>query len=158
MRSSQGLRELGWSDGRNVRIDYRYAAGDIVEMQSLARRMVALRPDVIFAASTPVTVALHRETRTIPVVFVVVSEPGGCWPSRQPLTSGGNITGLLNVEASMGGKWVELLNEIAPGRSALPWSSTPTRHRATDRILRERSKTPQVIRAQADLGPSSHGS
>jgi putative ABC transport system substrate-binding protein len=66
----QGLRQLGWTDGRNVRIDYRYAAGDIVDMRRLTREMVAVQPDVIFASSTPITVALHEETRTIPVVFV----------------------------------------------------------------------------------------
>jgi putative ABC transport system substrate-binding protein len=73
----QGLRELGWSDGRDVRIDYRYGAGDIARMRSIVKEVVDLRPDVIFATSTPITVALHLETPTIPVVFVVVSDPVG---------------------------------------------------------------------------------
>ena len=110
----QGLRELGWTDGRNVRIDYQYAAGDITEMHRLTKEIVALRPDVIFASSTPITVALHQETRTIPVVFVVVSDPVGASLVASLSRPGGNITGLLNVEASMSGKWVELLNEVAP--------------------------------------------
>jgi putative ABC transport system substrate-binding protein len=111
----QGLKELGWTDGRNVRIDYRYAAGDITEMHRLTKEIVALRPDVIFASSTPITVALHQETRAIPVVFVVVSDPVGASLVASLSRPGGNITGLLNVEASMSGKWVELLNEVAPG-------------------------------------------
>jgi putative tryptophan/tyrosine transport system substrate-binding protein len=111
----QGLRELGWTDGRNVGIDYRYAAGDITEMRRLTREMVALRPDLIFASSTPITVALHQETPTIPVVFAVVSDPVGAGLVASLSRPGGNMTGLLNVEASMGGKWVELLNEVAPG-------------------------------------------
>ena len=99
----QGLKELGWTDGRNVRIDYRYAAGDITEMHRITQEIVALRPDVIFASSTPITVALHQETLTIPVVFVVVSDPVGASLVASLSRPGGNITGLLNVEAVASG-------------------------------------------------------
>jgi putative ABC transport system substrate-binding protein len=112
----KGLKELGWNDGDNVQIDYRYAAGDIGAMQRLTQEMVALRPDVIFASSTPITAALHRESQTIPVVFVVVSDPVGAGIVASLSRPGGNITGLINVESSMSGKWVELLKEIAPSR------------------------------------------
>ena len=111
----EGMKERGWFDGRNVVIDYHYGAGDIAEMQRIARETVTLRPDLIFASSTPVTVALHRETRSIPIVFVVVSDPVGAGLVASFSRPGGNVTGLLNVEASMSGKWVELLNEVAPG-------------------------------------------
>ena len=111
----QGLRQLGWTDGHNVRINYQYAAGNIADMRRFTRETVAQQPDVIFANSTPITVALHEETQTIPVVFVTVSDPVGAGLITGLSRPGGNITGLVNVEASMSGKWVELLNELAPG-------------------------------------------
>jgi len=111
----EGLRERGWFDGRNIAIDYRYGAGNIDEMRRFAREAVATQPDIIFANSTPVTTALHQETRTIPIVFAIVSDPVGAGLVASLSRPGGNVTGLLNVEASMSGKWVELLNEIAPG-------------------------------------------
>src|SRR5258705_3587791 len=111
----QGLRELGWFDGRNIRIDYRFGAGDIAKMRSIVKEVVDLRPDVIFATSTPIAVALHQETLTIPVVFVVVSDPVCAGLVANLARPGGNINGFLHVEASIGGKWVELLNEVAPG-------------------------------------------
>jgi len=110
----QGLRQLGWADGGNVRIDYRWANGDINRMQTFAKELVELRPDLILANTTPVTVALQRETRTIPIVFVIVSDPVGAGLVTSLPRPGGNITGFINVEAAMGGKWLELLKEIAP--------------------------------------------
>jgi putative ABC transport system substrate-binding protein len=110
----EGLRERGWFDGRNVAIDYRYP-GNIDEMRRFAREAIATQPDIIFAGSTPVTTALHRETRTIPIVFATVSDPVGAGLVASLSRPGGNVTGLINVEASMSGKWVELLNEVAPG-------------------------------------------
>jgi putative ABC transport system substrate-binding protein len=111
----KGLRELGWRDGRNVILDFHYAAGDIEEMRKLTREIVASKPDLIFASSTPIATALHSETQTIPVVFVVVSDPVGAGIVESLSRPGGNCTGLLNIEASMSGKWVELLHEAAPG-------------------------------------------
>jgi putative ABC transport system substrate-binding protein len=110
----QGLQELGWLDGRNVAVQYHYGAGDIDLMQKLAREIVASKPDLIVASSTPMTVALHRETQTIPVVFITVSDPVGAGIVDSLSRPGGNFTGLINVEASMSGKWVELLHEVAP--------------------------------------------
>jgi putative ABC transport system substrate-binding protein len=112
---TQGLAELGWTDGHNVRIDVRWAAGSIDRMRTFAKELVELQPDVIFAGTTPVTSALQRETSTIPIVFVLVSDPVGAgfvaglpWPGR-------NITGFSNIEgAAFGGKWLETLKEIAP--------------------------------------------
>ena len=111
----QGLAKLGWTDGRNLGIDVRWAAGDVERMRMLAKRLVDLKPDVILANATPVTAALQRETRTIPIVFVPISDPIGSGFVASLARPGGNITGFVNLEASLAGKWLELLTEIAPG-------------------------------------------
>jgi putative ABC transport system substrate-binding protein len=111
---TQALADLGWTD-RNVRMDLRWYGDDNNRIRALAQELAGLQPDVILTDSTPATVALQRETRTIPIVFGNVGEPvaSGIVPRlNQP---GGNITGFGRSEASMGGKWLELLSEIAPG-------------------------------------------
>jgi putative tryptophan/tyrosine transport system substrate-binding protein len=113
-RVTEGLAELGWTDGRNLRIDVR-SAGDVDRMRIFAKQLVDLRPDVILAFGTPVTAALKRETRTIPIVFVIVSDPVGEGFVASLSHPGGNITGFHYSEASIGGKWLELLIQIAPG-------------------------------------------
>jgi putative ABC transport system substrate-binding protein len=111
----QGLEKRGWSEGRNVRIDYRYAPESSADRaQVLAKELIALQPDAIFAQATSVVAALQRETRTIPIVFAVVSDPVGSGFVASLARPGGNITGFINIEAAMGGKWLELLKEIAP--------------------------------------------
>jgi len=111
----QGLAQLGWAEGNNLRIDYRWANGDVDRMRMFAKELVDLRPDVILANTTPATAALQRETRTLPIVFVIVSDPVGAGLVASLARPGGNITGFINVEASLGGKWLELLQAIAPG-------------------------------------------
>jgi putative ABC transport system substrate-binding protein len=112
---TQGLAELGWTEGRNVRLDIRWAAGSIEQVRALAKELVDLQPEIIFANATPVTAALQRETRTIPIVFTGVSDPvGSGFISKVPRPAG-NLTGFIDLEASMGGKWLELLTEVAPG-------------------------------------------
>ena len=111
----QGLQQLGWVDGRNVRIDYRWANGDINRMRMFAKELVDLQPDVILANTTPVTAALQRETRTIPIVFVIVSDPVGAGFVAGLPRPGGNITGFIHTEGEIAGKLLELLTEIAPG-------------------------------------------
>jgi putative ABC transport system substrate-binding protein len=111
---TQALAGLGWTEGRNVRMDLRWGRGDINRIRALAQELVGLQPDIILANGTA-TVALQRETRTIPVVFPGGSDPvaSGIVPwLNQP---GGNITGFANFEAPLVGKWLELLSEIAPG-------------------------------------------
>jgi putative ABC transport system substrate-binding protein len=111
----QALAGLGWTDCRNMRMDLRWAGDDINRMRPLAQELVGLQPDIILAGSTPVTIALQRETRTIPIVFANLADPvvSGIVPRlNQP---GGNITGFALYEASLGGKYLELLSEIAPG-------------------------------------------
>ena len=110
----QGLAELGWSDSRNLQIDYRWAGADVEQIKQFAKELVALKPDVILAQSTPVAAALQRETTGIPIVFVLVSDPVGAGFVASLARPGGNITGFINFEDAMGGKWLELLKEIAP--------------------------------------------
>jgi putative ABC transport system substrate-binding protein len=112
---TQGLAELGWTDGRNLRMDVRWAAGNVDRMRMFAKELVGLQPDVILSYTTPVTAALQRETRTIPIVFVSVSDPVGDGFVAGLPRPGGNLTGFIGMEASMAGKWLELLTEIAPG-------------------------------------------
>jgi putative tryptophan/tyrosine transport system substrate-binding protein len=108
------LQKLGWSDSRNLHIDYRWASADVERIKQFAKELVALKPDVILANSTPVTAALQRETTDIPIVFVIVSDPVGAGFVASLARPGGNITGFINFEDSMGGKWLELLKEVAP--------------------------------------------
>jgi putative ABC transport system substrate-binding protein len=117
----QGLERLGWSEGRNVSVDYRFAAGRAEHVEVLAKELVALQPDIIIAQGTSVTAALQRESNKIPIVFVTVSDPIGSGFVASLPRPGGNITGLLMYEAGIVGKWMAMLKEIAPrlARAAL---------------------------------------
>ena len=108
------LQGLGWVEGKNLRIDYRWAAGDAERMQMLAKELVAQQLPVILGRSTPVTAALVGQTRTIPIVFTMVSDPVGERFVESLARPGGNVTGFTNVESSLAGKWLELLKELAP--------------------------------------------
>jgi putative tryptophan/tyrosine transport system substrate-binding protein len=110
----QGLRELGWIEGRNIEIDLRFTSADVDRAAVLAKELIDRHPDVILANTTPVTAELARRTQTIPIVFVVVSDPVGSGFVTNFARPGGNITGFVNVEGSMGSKWLELLKQIAP--------------------------------------------
>jgi putative ABC transport system substrate-binding protein len=112
---TQALTEWSWADGRNVRMDIRWGRGDFNRMRGLAQELVGLQPDVILTRTTAATVAVHRETQTIPIVFVNVADPVATGLVPRLNQPGGNITGFANFEASLGGKWLELLSEIAPG-------------------------------------------
>src|SRR5262245_51046754 len=117
----QELEHRGWSEGRNIRIDARYAAADAKQAQAQASELVALQPEVIVAQSTEVAAALQKETRAIPIVFVAVSDPIGSGFVGSLARPGGNLTGVLNFEATITGKWLAMLKEIAPplSRAAL---------------------------------------
>jgi putative ABC transport system substrate-binding protein len=112
----QRLAELGWSEGRNLHMDVRQTAGDLDRVRIYAKELVDLQPDVILVDSTSATAALQQETRTIPIVFVSVSDPVGSGFVASLPHPGGNITGFSNQDPTLGGKWVELLAEIAPDR------------------------------------------
>ena len=111
------LRQRGWTEHQNVEITIRWAAGDVGRIQTLAKELVALKPDVILGRSTPVTKAILHESTAIPIVFVVVSDPVGDGIVASFARPGGNVTGFTNVEASLGSKWVELLKEVSPAIS-----------------------------------------
>ena len=110
----QGIEKLGWSQGRNVRIDTRFAAGRADQYQVLAKELVALQPDVILAQSPSITAAVQRESRAIPIVFVSVSDPIGAGFVANLARPGGNITGMMQYEAGITGKWLAMLKEISP--------------------------------------------
>jgi len=112
---TQALADLGWTDGFNVRMDLRWGRGDTNRIRTLAQELVRLQPDIIVTDSTPATAALQRETRTIPIVFANLSDPVGSGFVQGLDRPGGNITGFANFEATLAGKWLELLSEIAPG-------------------------------------------
>jgi putative tryptophan/tyrosine transport system substrate-binding protein len=112
---AQGLAELGWTIGRNVRIEYRWGANDVDLDRRYAAELVALAPDVILAAGTQSVAALQRVTRTLPIVFVTVTDPAGAGLVDNLSQPGGNTTGFMLFEYSLSGKWLELLKQIAPG-------------------------------------------
>src|SRR5262249_433990 len=112
---TQALADLGWTDGRNVRMDLRWGGDDINRTRALAQELVGLRPDIIFTSGTVAAIALHRETRKIPIGFASVSDPVASGIVTRLDRPSGNITGFANLEATLGGKWLELLSEIAPG-------------------------------------------
>jgi putative tryptophan/tyrosine transport system substrate-binding protein len=112
---TQALADLGWTDGGNVRIDLRWTGGDTNRIGALAQELVGLQPDIIVTDTTPATVAVQRETRTIPIVFAGVNDPVASGIVAALNRPGGNITGSALYETPLGGKWLELLSEIAPG-------------------------------------------
>jgi putative ABC transport system substrate-binding protein len=111
---TQALADLGWTDGRKVRMDIRWGGADINRIRSLAQELVGLQPDIVVTAG-PGTVAVQRETRTIPIVFTNLGDPVASGVVERLDRPGGNVTGFANVEANLGSKWLELLSEIAPG-------------------------------------------
>jgi putative tryptophan/tyrosine transport system substrate-binding protein len=112
---TQRLAELGWTDGRTMRMHVRWTASSIDRTRTFAKELVDLRPDVILANGTPATAALQRETRTIPIVFAIVGDPVGDGFVASLARPGGNMTGFIPEEAGMAGKLLQLLTEIAPG-------------------------------------------
>jgi putative tryptophan/tyrosine transport system substrate-binding protein len=119
------IDELGWIDGSTVRIDNRWGAGSVDRMQLFAKELVRLKPDVLVAVTTPATAALQAETHTIPIVFAVVSDPVGSGFVASLAKPGGNITGFINIEASLSGKWLELLRQMAPSVSRVGFLFNP---------------------------------
>ena len=108
------LEELGWKDGRNLRVDYRFSEGDPERMRAHARELVALSPDLILVQTNPALTALLQTTSTVPCVFVQVSDPVGSGFVKSLAHPGGNLTGFTNFEPEMGGKWLQVLKENAP--------------------------------------------
>jgi len=124
----QGLQQLGWTPGRNVRIDYRFSRGDAVTSRKQAEELVALAPDVIVSSGSFSTEMLLRVTHTVPVVFAIVPDPVGSGFVDSLSQPGGNATGFMQFEYGLSGKWLELLKEIAPGvtRAIVLWDPAIT--------------------------------
>jgi putative ABC transport system substrate-binding protein len=110
----EGLQKLGWAEGSKIRIDIRWGALDADSRQRFAKELVALQPDLILSHNTPTTTAMLQQTRTIPIVFVIVADPVGSGLVASFARPGGNVTGFTTMEPTMAGKWLELLKEIAP--------------------------------------------
>ena len=149
---AQGLADLGWTDGRNVRMDLRWASDDTDRIRSLAQELVGLQPDIIVTGGTAATAALQRETQTIPIIFANVGEPVASGLVPRLDRPGGNVTGFAAFEATLGGKWLELLSEIAPGlkRAAIMFNPDTSPRRLICPHLRRR---PGYSRSSKSLRP-----
>ena len=123
---AQGLQELGWTDGSNIHIEYRYSGGDTERARKYAAELVALAPDVILAGNTSTVGPLQQATRTVPIVFAGVVDPVAAGFVDSLARPGGNTTGFVQFEYSMSGKWLELLKEIAPGVARVAVLRDPT--------------------------------
>jgi putative tryptophan/tyrosine transport system substrate-binding protein len=121
----QELQKLGWTDGRNLRIDYRWAAVNAEAMERFAKELLALQPDLILSQSTPTTLTLLHQTRTVPIIFGNVADPVGSGFVESLSRPGGNVTGFTAMEGSVAGKWLELLKEIAPGVARVAFLFNP---------------------------------
>ena len=121
----QRLQELGWTEGRNIRIDTRWAGGDANKARTFAKELVGMRPDVIVSSSNLVTEILQRETGTIPIVFVFVGDPVGSGFVTNVAHPGGNLTGFPVFETAIAGKWLEIFNEVAPRVSRVAFMIHP---------------------------------
>jgi putative ABC transport system substrate-binding protein len=108
------LQDLGWTEGRNIRFEIRWAGGDADKTRTFAKELISVTPDVIVPSSNQVTTILQQETRTIPIVFVSVGDPVGSGYVASMAQPGGNLTGFAVLENAIAGKWVETINEIAP--------------------------------------------
>ena len=123
----EGLRKLGWAEGRNIRIDIRWATPEVEAIQGFAKELVSLQPDLILSQSTPTTAALLQQTRTIPIIFANIADPVGSGFVASFPRPGGNVTGfVLQFEPTIAGKWLELLKEIAPRVNRVAFLFNPT--------------------------------
>jgi putative ABC transport system substrate-binding protein len=165
----EGLQKLGWTDGRNTRTDIRWTTpADAESRQLFAKELVALQPDLILSHTTPTTAALLQQTRTIPIIFATVSDPVGSGFVASFPRPGGNVTGFTLIEPTVAGKWVELLNEIAPRVNRVAFLFNPATATYADYFLkpfkaaalsfaveaiaapvRDRSELESVVAAQA---------
>jgi ABC-type uncharacterized transport system substrate-binding protein len=150
------LKQLGWTDGRNVQIDFRWAGGDAAKFAILAKELIDLKPDVVLARSNSAVTALQQANKDVPIVFTQVSDPIGRGFVTTLARPGGNITGFSSFEASMGGKWLEKLREIAPklDRAALIFNPATTPHIAAGFYLRAAEDAGRRSGIQAVITPA----
>jgi putative ABC transport system substrate-binding protein len=147
------LAKLGWTEGSNFRIEVRWAAGNLDRMKALAKELVDLQPDAILARGTPVTGALARETRTIPIVFVVVADPIGAGFAASLARPGGNITGFSNLFSPLAAKWVQLLKEIAPRTERVALLFNPTTLAPLQLFMPSIQTTASALAIQVSVNP-----
>ena len=151
------LQALGWTAGRNVRTDYRWVIGDIDRVR-MAKEIVEQRPDVIVVETTVGVAALARESRTIPMIFVNVSDPVGSGVVANLARPGGNITGFMSNEPTLGGKWPELLKEIAPGILRVGFLFNPITAPYSEAFLRHAENTGRSLGLEVTASPVSNDS
>ena len=153
----KALQSLGWDDNRNIRIEYRWGAGNIERLQTFAAELVQVAPDAIIAAGDPALTQLHRLKSTIPIVFTQVSEPVDSGFVTSLARPGGNITGFQNFEPAMGGKWLGVLKEVAPSlkRVGVLFSSDAAPHasflRAAENVAPSLNVTVAVVDIQGGI-------
>src|SRR5262249_50964852 len=150
----QVLQQLGWTDGRNVRIDYRWPAGDADKARKYAAELVALAPDVILSVSSESLTPLLRATRTVPIVFVAIVDPVGTGFVKSQSRPGGNTTGFMLFDYDLSAKWLELLKEIAPGvtRAAVLRDSALPTNIGQFAVIQSVSRSVGVEVSPLDLG------
>ena len=149
-----GLQKLGWMEGRNIRIDTRWVTTTDAElMQRFAKELVALQPDLILSSNTPTTAALLQQTRTIPIVFATVGDPIGSGFVASFPRPGGNVTGFITVEGSLGGKWLELLKEIAPRVNRVAFLLNPSTATYAESYLNAFNAAAASVAVQAIAAP-----
>ena len=149
----QGLQETGWTVGRNITMDVRWAAADVESMRRFAKELVAQKPDLIFTSSTPATGAMVQATQTIPVVFVLVADPVASGYVASMPRPGGNVTGFTPIVSSLGGKWVELLKEIAPRTARVTFLFNPAAATFIDSYLTPFKAAAAAFGVEAAVAP-----
>jgi putative tryptophan/tyrosine transport system substrate-binding protein len=154
----RGLQELGWIPGRNIQIVYRWAGADINRARTYAHDLVELHPEVILSRSTPQTAALQQETSTIPIVFVVVADPIGSGFAKSLARPGGNITGFTNLEASMGGKWLQLLKDVSPDVARVAFVFNPKTAPYAESFVRSAETAARSLAMEMIATPIQNGS
>jgi putative ABC transport system substrate-binding protein len=147
------LRKLGWTEGRNIAIDIRWAAADVEAMKRFAEELAALQPDLILTSSTAAAAAMLQQTRTIPVIFVIVADPVGSGFVASLPRPGGNATGFTPIVKSLGGKWVEILKEIAPRLSRVALLFNPTTATFIESYLEPFKAAAASVGAEAIIAP-----
>jgi putative ABC transport system substrate-binding protein len=153
---THALQDLGWTDGQNTRIDYRWAGGDIDQIQSLAKELVGSRPDVVVGVGPASTVALQQATRTIPIVFLMSIDPVAEGIVQSLARPGGNATGFFATEPSLGGKWLELLKEIVPGLRRVAVIFNPETSKGSTSYLHSVETTAPLFSVEATRAPVHH--
>jgi putative tryptophan/tyrosine transport system substrate-binding protein len=155
---AQALQDLGWTDGQNTQIDYRWAGGDIEKIQSLAKELVGSRPDVLVGIGPASTAALQQATRTIPIVFLMSFDPVAEGIVESLSRPGGNATGCFATEPSLGGKWLELLKEIVPGLRRVAVIFNPEASKGSTSYLHSVEAAAPLFSVEATGAPVHHAS